>query len=176
VLDVRAVCLAGAPANASLTTVTSSATNVSAGNNGSASASCASGRLVGGGYSTTGTTSIMRVYSNKRSTSTSSTWTVAAQNTTTTSKSITALAYCLANTSFTFSQVTGSGAYDGGFSMPNCGTKKVMGGGYAFPRTSNYHVDFTANFGPHVYLASIDGTPASPDPNAVAYAECLTHP
>jgi hypothetical protein len=175
-LDVRAVCLTGAPATAAVTTVTGSTTNVSANNTGTSSASCGSGTLIGGGYLTTGTTSIMRVYSNKRSTSTSSTWQVSAQNTTTSSKSVTAYAYCLPNTRFTFNQVTGTGIYDGGFSIPTCSPKNVMGGGYAFPRTSNYHVDFTANFGPERYLVSMDGTPASPDPNALGYAECLTHP
>ncbi len=177
VLDVRAVCLAGAPTTASITTVTGSTTNVWAGSNGTSSASCASGTLVGGGYLTTGTTSIMRVYSNKRSTSTSSTWQVSAQNTTTSSRGITAYAHCLANTRFTFNQVTGSGIYDGGFSMPMCsGARKAMGGGYAFPRTANYHVDFTGLFGPQNYPVSMDGTPSSADPNAVGHAECLTHP
>jgi hypothetical protein len=176
-LDVRAVCLTGAPGTAAVTTVTGSTTNVSANNTGTSSASCGSGTLIGGGYLTTGTTSIMRVYSNKRSTSTSSTWQVSAQNTTTSSKSITAYAYCLPNTRFTFNQVTGTGIYDGGYSIPTCSSpKKVMGGGYAFPRTSNYHVDFTAIFGPERYLVSMDGTPANPDPNALGHAECLTHP
>lgn len=176
-LDLRAVCLAGAPSTASISTVTGSTTNVAAGFNGTSSASCASGTLVGGGYMTTGTTSIMRVYGNKRSTSTSSTWQVSAQNTTASSRGITAYAYCLANTRFTFSQVTGGGIYDNGFSMPMCsGSSKAMGGGYAFPRTSNYHVDFTGLFGPQIYLVSMDGTPSSADPNAVGYAECLAHP
>jgi Glutaminase len=175
-LDVRAVCLTGAPTTASVTTVTGSTSSVSANLSGSASASCASGTLVGGGYSTTGTTSIMRVYSNKRSTSTGSTWQVSAQNTTTSSKSITAYAYCLANTRFTFNQVAGSAAYNGGFSIATCTPKKMLGGGYAFPRTSAYHVDFTANFGPEIYLVSMAGSPASGDPNALGYAECLAHP
>lgn len=175
-LNVRAVCLAGAPRNATVTTVTGSATNVSVNNNGTSNAWCGSGTLVGGGYATSEATSIMRVYSNRRLTSTSSTWTVSAQNTTSSSKSITAYAYCLAGTGFTFNQVTGGAAYDGGFSIATCTPKTVLGGGYAFPRTANYHVDFTANFGPEIFLTSMAGTPAGGDPNAVGYAECLTHP
>jgi hypothetical protein len=175
-LDVRAVCLTGAPSSAAVTTVTGSTTSVSPNATGSSNASCASGTLVGGGYLTTGTTSIMRVYNNRRSTSTGSTWQVSAQNTTTASKSVTAYAYCLANTRFTFDQVAGGGVYDGGFSGAFCGPKQVMGGGYAFPRTSAYHVDFMATFGPERYLVSMDGAPPGGDPNGVGYAECLTHP
>jgi hypothetical protein len=176
-LDVRAVCITGAPFTASVTTVTGSTTSVAPNATATSSASCSSGTLVGGGYLTTGTTSIMRVYNNRRSTSTSSTWQASAQNTTTASKTITSYAYCLANTRFTFSQVTGSGIYNGGFSTPTCSSsRKVMGGGYAFPRTSPYQVDYSGTFGPQTYLVSMLGTPASADPNAVGYAECLAHP
>ena len=176
VLDVRAICLTGAPSNAAVTTVTGSTDTIYANLYGSASATCTSGRLVGGGYSTSGTTSIMRVYGNRRLSSTSSTWLVSALNTTTSSKTITPYAHCLSNTNFTFSQVAGGGVYQGGFSAPSCSPKNMMGGGYVFPRASNYHVDFTANFGPSIYVVSMDGAPPSGDPNAVGYAECLTHP
>lgn len=175
-LDVQAMCLTGAPASASVTTITGSTTNVPASASGSSSASCATGTLIGGGYSTSGTTAIMRVYGNKRSTSTGSTWQVSAQNTTTSSKSITAYAYCLANTRFTFSQVAGGGAAKDTYSQATCTPKKALSGGYVFPKAASYHVSFQANFGPEIYLTTMAGTPVSPDPNAVGYAECLAHP
>lgn len=175
-LDVHAVCLTGAPLGATVTTATGNTATVLPNLNNSSSASCASGTLIGGGYLTTGTSPIMRVYSNKRSTSTSSTWQVFAQNTTTTSKSITAYAYCLANTSFTFSQVTGSAVANGIYSSAYCSPKTILGGGYAFPRTAAYQVDFMSNYGPEIWLTTMAGAPASQDPNAVGYAECLAHP
>jgi hypothetical protein len=172
-LTARAVCLVGAPSGASVTTVTGSTSTVLPNATGTSSASCAAGTLVGGGYSTSGTTSFMRVYNNRRSTSTGSTWQVSARNTTASSRTVTAYAYCLANTRFTFSQVSSS--FQGGPAFTSCSPRKVMGGGFTFSSASNYHVELMYNFGSEIYIVEMLPSPPSGDP-ALGYAECLAHP
>lgn len=176
-VDVRAVCLIGAPSNATVETKAGSIVKVSNKNSGSSSATCASGtKLVGGGYETSGSTATMRVYSNKRVDNTSSSWRVSAQNTTGSDRTIQAFAYCLKNTNLTTDQVVSGGASSGAFTFASCSPEKVLGHGYAFPPTSPYQTTYTSFWGSEGLISKISGTPASPDPNAVSYAECVGHP
>jgi hypothetical protein len=173
---VSANCLTGAPTNASVTTVSNTVSNVQPGASATASAACASGTLVGGGYSTTqGSSSVMRVYKNGRSSSTGSSWQASVLNTTSSAKNITAYGYCLANTSFTFSRM--SDAIDsGGVAFTICSPKKVLGGGHSFPSGSNYTVTQMYPFGSEIFIANMSPAPANGDASALGYAECLAHP
>jgi hypothetical protein len=174
--QVQAICLAGAPTNAQVSSVQGNVVNINPGSFATSTAACSTGTLIGGGYSTTqGSSSIMRVYVNDRSTSTGSTWQASAQNTTATQKSITAFAYCLAGTNFTFSQnsTTMNGS---GIAFVASHPKYVVGGGFSFPRTSNYTPTDLYQFGTMTYIVNMDGVPSAGDANASGYAECLTHP
>jgi hypothetical protein len=139
-------------------------------------ASCGSGMLVGGGYTTTqGSTSVMRIYTNGRSSNTGSTWQASAFSTTGSAKWITAFAYCLMNTSFTFSQTAGS-MDQAGVGFASCSPNTVMGGGFSFPPTSDYKVNHMYGFGSMTYIVNMQSVPSTGDPNAKAYAECLAYP
>jgi hypothetical protein len=174
--QVTATCLTGAPTNAQVSSVQGNVVNINAGSYATSTAACPSGTLIGGGYNTTqGSSSIMRVYVNDRSTSTGSTWQASAYNTTATQKSITAFAYCLAGTNFSFSQ--NSTTVDGsGIAFVASHPKYVVGGGFSFPRTANYTPTDLYQFGTMTYIVNMDGVPSSGDANARGYAECLTHP
>jgi hypothetical protein len=175
-VQVTAACLQGAPSNAQVSSIQGNVVNVNAGSFATSTASCPSGTLIGGGYNTTqGSSSIMRVYVNDRSSSTGSTWQASAYNTTATQKSITAFAYCLSGTNFTFSQ--NSTPVDGyGIAFVASHPKYVVGGGFSFPRTANYTPTALYQFGTMTYIVNMDGVPSSGDANARGYAECLTHP
>jgi hypothetical protein len=173
-VTANAVCLTGAPANASVSTVTGNTANINANGFGSSSATCSSGTMVGGGYSTTQGSSIVRVYNNARSNGTSSTWQVSGYNTTSSSKSLTAYGYCLSNTNFTYNQI--SSGMDNGVGFLVCSPKTVLGGGYKFPWFANYSVYGMYPFGPEIFVSYITPEPPSGDPTVRAYAECLAHP
>lgn len=161
-------CLTGARVSASVTTVNGPTVNVGAGSFSTSSASCPSGTLIGGGYNTTAGSSIMRVYTDRRSTTNANTWEASAQNTTSSTKSITAYAYCLGGTSLTYSQVAGPT----GSAFAACATPKwLVGGGYTFPRTTS-HVVRDLGFFDSSFL--LDLLPW--EPNMTTYAECLAHP
>jgi hypothetical protein len=117
----------------------------------------------------------MRIYNNGRSSSTGSTWQVSALNTTGSAKSLTAFAYCLPNTGLTFSQAS-VGMAAGGLGFVLCSPKKVLGGGFSFPRTSNYQVNGMQAIDSSTYLVTMTSLPSGGDPNAKAHAECLAHP
>jgi hypothetical protein len=168
-------CLTGAPANAQISSIQGNVVNVNANSFASSTASCNSGTLIAGGYTTTDASSVMRIYANKRNSSTSSTWTASAQNTTGSSKSITAFAYCLPGTNFTFSQ-NSQQVDSSGLALVLTSPKKVTGGGYSFLRTSNYTPTWLAQFGADLYIVDLDGVPSGGDANAFGYAQCLTHP
>jgi hypothetical protein len=168
-------CLTGAPSNAQISSIQGNVVNVNANSFASSTASCNSGTLIAGGYTTTDASSVMRIYANKRNSSTSSTWTASAQNTTGSSKSITAFAYCLPGTNFTFSQNSQQVDSDG-LALVLTSPKKVTGGGYSFLRTSNYTPTWLAQFGVDLYIVDLDGVPSGGDANAFGYAQCLTHP
>jgi hypothetical protein len=180
-----ALCLVGAPAAgaptgpAYVTSVQGSVINVNANSNASSTATCGSGKLVSGGYTTTlaGTPStVMRIYSNGPSSTT--TWRVSAQNTTSTQRAVTAFAYCLNNTNFSITQKTSSGADSNGLAATGCTAsgETLVGGGWVFPRTTAYSVLLESLVKNSVYLIQFVPPPASGDANAKAYAQCLTHP
>jgi hypothetical protein len=176
-LSASAVCLTGAPQNASVSTVSSSVSISNTGTN-STTASCSSGVLVGGGYSTTvaGTpSSIMRIYSDGRTTSTGNTWQVSAYNRTGSSRSVTSYGYCLNNTGFTVSQTAGSLSPEG-IATAMCPSPLItLGGGFTFPRTTPYYVATMLNQGSS-YAVDMLPSPSSTDVNAKAHAECLLDP
>jgi hypothetical protein len=116
-----------------------------------------------------------RIDNNARSSSTGNTWQVSAFNTTGTAKSLTAFAYCLPSTGLTYSQAS-VGIGPGGLGFVLCSPKKVLGGGFSFPRTSNYQVNGMQAIDSTTYLVTMTSVPSGGDPNAKAYAECLTHP
>jgi hypothetical protein len=176
-LEVQANCLTGAPSSASVTTVTGSTVNVAANTSTTASATCASGTLIGGGYATTAGATVLRIFANRRSPTSGNTWQVSAQNPTTTTKSVTPYAYCLANTGFTFSQAAASLPSGSGRAAAACsGAQVPMGGGFSFPRTTAYRVPYAWLFSGSVYLTEFAPSPPGGDPNALSYAECLAHP
>ena len=176
-LSASAVCLTGAPSNASISTIMGNVVNINANSYNTSTASCGIATLVGGGFVTTlgqNPSSVMRIYTNGR-TSTGNAWQVSAYNTTTTAKTITAYAYCLLNTNFTFSQSSGN-LSAGGIASASCtNPKHTMGGGFVFPRTTAYTVMNMQNFGSK-YDVDMTPAPVAGDANAKAYAECLTHP
>lgn len=164
---VTAACLTGAPTSSTVTTVTGTTINIAPNSFNTSSATCPSGTLIGGGYNTTTAPAIMRVYANRRSPTNANTWQVSAQNTTSSTKSITAYAYCLGGTSFTYSQTSGS-------AIATCsGSSKMMGGGHNFPRTSALNIRHMGFFDIYYW---IDYLPTAPTNTDSAYAECLTHP
>jgi hypothetical protein len=170
-----AICLTGAPTNAQVSSIQGNVVNVTPGSFGSSTASCSSGTLIGGGYQTTDGTSVMRVYENRRTTSSGSTWQASAQNTTGSTKSITAFAYCLPGTNFTFAQ-TSLPVNEWGIAFVMAHPKKVLGGGFYFPRTANYTPTDLYQYGPMIYVVNLAGVPSTGDPNARGYAETLVHP
>lgn len=176
-LEVQASCLTGAPNNSSVTTVTGSTVNIAPNAFNTASATCANGTLIGGGYATTAGATVMRVFANRRSPTNANTWQVSAQNTTTGTKSVTPYAYCLANTSFTFSQTSASVGESARASAacPN-NNQVLMGGGFSFPRTTAYRIPYASVFAGIAYITEFATAPPSGDPNAISYAECLAHP
>jgi hypothetical protein len=178
-LQSQSICLQGAPANASVSTIQGNVAGIANNAFGSSTATCGSGTLVGGGYTTTvsGTpATAMRIYSNQRSSTNVNTWQVSAYNLTGSTRNVTAFAYCLQSSGFTFSQVSASIDANGN-AAPICAAPKVgMAGGWSFPRTTNYMtINETASSGGF----GVTMTPApggSGDANAKGYAECLAHP
>ena len=177
-LSTSAVCLTGAPSNAAITIATSNAINISPGSFATASATCGTGsRLVGGGYATTqGTSSVMRVYANRRSTTTGNTWQVSAQNTTSSTKSLSPFAYCLVQTTFTADQTSGNLTWEGIAEASCPSSKATTGGGFVFPRLTNYKLLLNKHVGFNLYRVDMSPAPPGGDSNAKAYAECLAHP
>jgi hypothetical protein len=172
--SMTTLCLTGAPSNAQVSSIQGNVVNINPNTNATSTASCNNGTLIGGGYTTSDGSSIMRVYSNNRTSSTSSTWTVSAQNTTGASKSLTAFAYCLPGTSFTFSQ--NSATMETGVAFVIGSPKKTIGGGFSFVRTNNYSPSSLYQFGPEIYIVNLDGVPSSGDTTARGYAQCLATP
>jgi len=174
--NATAVCLTGAPTNATVTTANGSVVSINPGSFATSTASCSSGTLVGGGFSTTqGATSVMRIFSDQRTTSTGNTWQASAQNTTASAKNVQSFAYCLNNASFTLNQV--SVVEDSaGVGFIQCSPKNSVGGGFAFPRTAAYSVDTMYALGTQIYVVDMSGIPSSGDPNAKGFAQCLAHP
>jgi Glutaminase len=175
-LYVSAICLTGAPLNASVTTATGSTVNVAPNATGTSTATCATGTLVGGGYTTTqGSTSTMRIFNNSRSSSTGSSWKASALNNTFTAKDVTAYGYCLANTGLTFSQ-TSVAFSGGGLAFFGC-QGKATGGGYTFPQNGAYTVNQMYPFSNQFMVVTVTPGPGGTgDPNAKAHAECVAHP
>jgi len=174
-LDVQANCLTGAPSSTSVTTVTGSTVNVTANSFATASATCANGTLIGGGYATTAGTTLLRIFANRRSPTNGNTWQVSAQNTNSTTKSVTPYAYCLPNTAFTFSQTATSLGGSSSRAVATC-PGSIMGGGFSFPRTTAYRIPYEWLFAGIAYITEFNPSPSSGDPNAIGYAECLGHP
>jgi hypothetical protein len=177
-LAASAVCLTGAPQNASVSTVTGATRWILNNGYNSTTATCASGVLVGGGYSTTvaGTpSSIMRIFSDGRTSSTSSSWQVSAYNTTGSMRSVTSYAYCLNDTSFAVSQTSGTLSPEGIATASCTNPLHTLGGGFTFPRTTAYYVATMDNEGSAYAVDMLPG-PVYPDPNAKAYAQCLYDP
>lgn len=179
-VDSYAYCLIGAPSNASISSIQGNVTNVNANSFGSSSATCSSGKLVAGGYTTTqGSTGVMRIYNDGRTTSTGNTWQVSAQNTTSSSKSITSFAYCLQNTSLSVAQKTSSSGIDSsGIAGVSCNypAETLASGGWVFPRTTAYTVQNASVSHNTAYFIQLAPPPANGDPNAKAYVECISHP
>jgi len=175
-LYASAVCLIGAPSNASVSSIQGNVVNVTNNSNGTSTAACPAGQLVGGGFTTTlGTSSVMRIYNNNRTSSTSSTWQVSAQNNTGASKTVTSFAYCLQNTSFTLSQQVSPALDSQGSAGITC-TGTTTGGGYSFPRLTNYTVWTDQILRQSAWWVQMAPPPANGDAGAFAYAECLAHP
>jgi hypothetical protein len=174
--SASAVCLVGSQDNTQVSTIQGNVVSINPNSYSTSSASCGTATLVGGGYTTTqGSTSVMRIYNNARSSSNGNTWQVSAFNTTGTAKSLTAFAYCLPSTGLTYSQ-SSVGIGPGGLGFVLCSPKNVLGGGFSFPRTSNYQVNGMQATDSTTYLVTMTSVPSGGDPNAKAYAECLTHP
>jgi hypothetical protein len=177
----QARCLIGAPSGASVASIQGNVVNVSANSNGTSTATCGSGVLVSGGFTTTlgsNPATVMRIYNNNRTTTTGNTWQASAQNTTSASKSVTSFAYCLQGTNYSVSQTTAT-LSSSGFASTGCSglpTNVTVGGGYAFPRTTNYTVwdaSFLRQWG---WLVQMSPPPANGDANAKGHAECMSHP
>jgi hypothetical protein len=180
-LFTQAACLVGAPSGASIASIQGNVVNVAVNSNGTSTATCASGKLVSGGFTTTlgsNPATVMRIYNNNRTTTTGNIWQASAQNTTSGSKSVTSFAYCLQGTNNTASQVsatlTSSGFASTGCSAPPA--QLTVGGGYAFPRLTNYTVWDASFIRQSGYLVQMAPPPANGDANAKGYAECLSHP
>jgi hypothetical protein len=180
-LSSYAYCLIGAPSGASVASIQGNVTNVTANSSGSSSATCSSGKLVSGGYTTTlgsNPTNVMRIYNNARTTSTGSTWQVSAQNATSSSKSITSFAYCLQGTNLTVAQKTSSGVDSSGIAGIACSfpAETLASGGWVFPRTTAYTVQSTSVSHNNAYFIQLVPPPANGDANAKAFVECISHP
>ena len=172
-----AVCLIGAPSNASVSSIQGNVVNVANNSNSTSTAACPSGQLIGGGYTTTlSGNSVMRIYNDNRTTSTGSTWQVSAQNNTGASKTVTSFAYCLQNTNYSFSQASGTLQSDGSAGV-SCGTNgPSLGGGFGFPRLTAYKVWTNQLLRQSAWWVQMDPPPANGDANAKSYVECLSHP
>lgn len=180
-LFTQASCLIGAPSGASIASIQGNVVNVAANSNGTSTAACSSGVLVSGGFTTTlgsNPATVMRIYNNNRTTSTGNTWQTSAQNTTSASKSVTSFAYCLQGTNYTVNQnsatLTSSGFASTGCSSPPA--QLIVGGGIAFPRTTNYTVWDASFLRQSGYLVQMSPAPVNGDANAKGFAECLSHP
>jgi len=180
-LFTQVSCLISPPTGASIASIQGNVVNVTANSNGTSTATCSSGTLVSGGFTTTlgsSPATVMRLYNNNRTTSTGNTWQVSAQNTTSASKSVTSFAYCLQGTSYTTNQASGT-LTSGGFASTGCSsppTQLIVGGGIAFPRTTNYTVWDASFIRQSGYLVQMAPAPANGDANAKGFAECLSHP
>ena len=176
----EAACLIGAPSGASISSIQGNVVNVAANSNGTSTATCGSGKLTSGGFTTTlGTNpaTVMRIYNNNRTTSTGNTWQASAQNTTAASKSVTSFAYCLQGTNYNVTQISANLTSNGSAIVAcNSSTQVSAGGGITFPRLTNYTVTAASFLGPTAYYAQMSPAPAAGDANAKAFAECLSHP
>lgn len=178
-LSSEAICLQGAPSNASIATIQGNVAGIANNSFGTSTAACSSGTLVGGGYTTSvsGTpANAMRIYSNQRSTVNNNTWQVSAYNLTGATKNVTAFAYCLQGTSYTTSQVSAS-IDAAGNALPTCAASKVpMSGGWSFPRGTAY-TPWNDTTSGGVFQVSVSPAPGgSGDPASSGYGECLAHP
>ncbi len=173
-LSASAVCLTGAPEGASVTTVTGSTSTVPSYGTGTSTASCSAGVLLGGGFATTiGGAAALKVHESKRTTISSNTWQVSAYNTTGSAGTVIPYAYCLDGTSFTMGQSSG-GLSPEGIAMAGCPVSSItLGGGFGFPWYMPYNVVTMANQGA-IYAVDMLPSPEYPDPNAKAYAQCMT--
>src|SRR4029077_16697069 len=137
----QSICLQGAPANASVSTIQGNVAGIANNQSGTSTATCGNGTLVGGGYTTTvsGTpATAMRVYANQRSSTNTNSWQVSARNLTGATRNLPSFAYCLQSSGFTFSQVSASVDANGN-AFPACAAAKVgMAGGWSFPQTTAY--------------------------------------
>jgi hypothetical protein len=170
-------CLTGAPAGAYVTSIQGNWVNVNPNSYASSTATCSTGVLVSGGYTTAlSGSSVMRIYNDSRTTTTGNTWQVSAQNTTSAAKSVTSFAYCLQGTNATMAQKTSIALDVSGYAGVSCNypTELLMGGGYVFPRTTGYTVYASHSEKNTAWFVAMSPPPASSDPNARAYAECLT--
>lgn len=170
---VSAMCLAGAPANAKVTTVFGSYQAVGPSSTVTSTAKCSSGLLVGGGFETAKSGSVARVFKNKKSTTQSNTWEVAAYNPGSQASSIQAYALCLNNTSYTVETAIGTLNTDG-IAKATCeGMLHAMGGGFEFPQNKAYNVVHMNNIGTNQVIVKMTPAPQSGDLTAKAYAMCL---
>ena len=181
-LTTSTVCLTGAPANAGITIAAGNQVNISAGSFATSNATCGtSSKLIGGGYVTTlgsGSNPVMRVYANRRSTTTGQTWQVSAQNTTSSTKSVTSIGYCLVSApNLTTDQISGTLTWEGIAEATCSSSKATLGGGFVFPRTTNYNLPLNKYASWNLYRVDMAPAPGgSGDPSSRAYAQCLAHP
>jgi hypothetical protein len=176
----EAACLIGAPSGASISSIQGNVVNVAVNSNATSTATCGSGKLTSGGFTTTlgsNPATVMRIYNNNRTTSTGNTWQTSAQNTTAGSKSVTSFAYCLQGTNYNVNQISAN-LDSNGTAIVGCNpsTQLAAGGGITFPRLTNYTVYNAVFLGPTAYYAQMSPAPAGGDANAKAFAECLSHP
>jgi hypothetical protein len=174
-------CLQGAGSSASITTVTGSKVTIARNAFNSTTATCSSGQLVGGGFLTTvggSPSSIMKIYLNGRTASTGQSWRISGFNTSSGSRDLTSYAYCLRNVSTSVSQADGVlTSFEEGVSYAWCpGDHITLGGGFTMPRTASYSAASMWNNQDGAFGVWFDPAPAGGDPNARAYAECMTKP
>jgi hypothetical protein len=177
-LWASAHCLIGAPYGASVGTIQGNVTSVNGQSYASSNATCSSGKLVSGGFTTTEGSTLLRIYKNGRTSNTGSTWQVSAQNPTSSAKQVTSFAYCLQGTNLSFAQTTSPGADSSGFGNATCAspTDTLMGTGWVFPRTTAYTLQQAYDYKGYVSVVWFSPMSASGDANAKAYAECMGHP
>jgi hypothetical protein len=176
-VTVTVNCLTGAPAGAYVTSIQGNVVNVGAGSNATSTATCSTGKLLSGGYTTAiSGSSVMRIYNDSRTTTTGNTWQVSAQNTTGATKSVTAFAYCLQGVNVSITQKVSSGIDVSGYAGVSCDytTELLMGGGYVFPRLTGYTVYSDHSEKNTAWFVAMSPAPANGDANAKAYAECIT--
>jgi len=179
-LFVDVDCLVDPPSNAFVSTVTSSKVTIARNAYNSATASCSSGKLIGGGFLTTlgNPAAIMKIYNHGRTTSKGNTWRVSAYNTTTGSRNLTSYAYCLQNANVSVTQTSANVTGSDGYAIATCPSSQLtMGGGFTFPRTAAYSVlrmwnDLDNTYRVQFYPFPTGGNAA----NSYSCAQCMTKP